>query len=180
YLGGARNDFGKGIALDSAGNTYVVGQTSSPDFPTASALTATRPGLLDGFVAKIAETTSISYSVAARGGFSSSSQGGSTQTSSGYVRIQGNTATTPSGLAIFGFRQNNVLVSEAAVPASSLISSGRIYADVSSTVNTGIAIANPNAAPVTVTFYFTDAAGTNSAQAVTTIGANGQIARFLN
>jgi hypothetical protein len=181
YLGGASNDFGRGVALDSSGNTYVVGQTGSPDFPTASGLTATQPGLLDAFVAKIAETTSISYSVAARGGFSSSSQGGSTNVSSGYVRIQpGTGSSTPSGLAIFGLRQNGVLVSEAAVPASSLITSGRIYAEIGGPVDTGIAIANPNAVPVTVSFYFTDGSGMNFGQASTVIGANGQIAKFLN
>jgi hypothetical protein len=184
YLGGGSNDFGKGVALDSTGNTYVVGQTGSPDFPTASALTATQPGLLDAFVAKIAETTSISYSVAARGGFSSSSQGGSTNVSSGYVRIQPNTgSSTPSGLAIFGFRQNNVLVSEAAVPASPLITSGRIYAETGGLVKTGIAIANPNSVPVTVTFYFSenvDGRTGTFGQGSTTIAANGQIAGFLD
>ncbi len=34
YLGGNNADFGKGIAVDSAGNAYVTGQTSSTDFPT--------------------------------------------------------------------------------------------------------------------------------------------------
>lgn len=34
YLGGGRADQGNGVALDSAGNIYVVGTTSSVDFPT--------------------------------------------------------------------------------------------------------------------------------------------------
>ena len=34
YLGGSRNDGANGIAIDSAGNAYITGLTSSPDFPT--------------------------------------------------------------------------------------------------------------------------------------------------
>ncbi len=33
YLGGACDDAGMGIALDPAGNTWIVGSTYSPDFP---------------------------------------------------------------------------------------------------------------------------------------------------
>jgi hypothetical protein len=36
YLGGENNDFGAGIAVDGAGDAFVVGTTSSPDFPFTS------------------------------------------------------------------------------------------------------------------------------------------------
>src|SRR5439155_3812684 len=99
----------------------------------------------------------------------------------GYARIipdSGN--TTPAGIAIFGVTQNGVLVSEAAVPASPLIQTGRIYAEVNGPVNTGLAITNPNSQPVTLSFYFTDASGINLNSGSTVISANGQIAAFLN
>jgi hypothetical protein len=34
YLGGSNDDFGGGVAVDSAGNAYVAGDTFSTDFPT--------------------------------------------------------------------------------------------------------------------------------------------------
>ena len=54
YLGGTDDDEGFGIALDSAGNAYLTGVTSSTDFPvTAGAFqTIYGGGLKDGFVAK--------------------------------------------------------------------------------------------------------------------------------
>jgi hypothetical protein len=169
------------VAIDSNGNVYVSGQTGSIDFPTASAFVASRPGLLNGFIAKIADSSSISFAVAARGGMSTTSQGGSTNVSAGFVAIQTNAGgATPSGIAIFGFRPNNVLVTEAAVPSSPLISSGRIYAEVSSSVNTGVAMANPNGQPATINFHFTDGTGADFGQGSTVIAPNGQIATFLN
>jgi hypothetical protein len=41
YLGGSGVDTARGIAVDSAGNAYVVGSTSSTDFPTAAPFQAT-------------------------------------------------------------------------------------------------------------------------------------------
>ena len=90
--------------------------------------------------------------------------------------------TTPSGVAIFGYRPAGVLVTEAGVPDSPLITSGRIYGEVSATgiVNTGLAIANPNNQTAAVTFTLTDTAGAIVKSDSTTIGPNSQVAGFLN
>ena len=58
YLGGEGKDFGFGIAADGSGNAYVVGETTSTDFPLASALQAAWFGAGannwgDAFISKI-------------------------------------------------------------------------------------------------------------------------------
>jgi hypothetical protein len=53
YLGGSAQDQGRGIAVDSAGNAYITGQTISSDFPTKNPLQPGYHGNYDAFVAKI-------------------------------------------------------------------------------------------------------------------------------
>ncbi len=55
YLGGSNYDFSKEIAVDSVGAAYVVGQTSSDDFPTQNAFQARFGGGFfgDAFIAKL-------------------------------------------------------------------------------------------------------------------------------
>jgi len=52
YLGGSETDTGNAIAVDSLGNSYVVGNTASSDFPTENALQPIRVGD-SGFVTKL-------------------------------------------------------------------------------------------------------------------------------
>jgi hypothetical protein len=53
YLGGKKNDYGYGIAVDPAGNAYIVGQTASTDFPATNAFQTFRNGASDTFLTKI-------------------------------------------------------------------------------------------------------------------------------
>jgi hypothetical protein len=53
YLGGSGDDFARGIAVDSAGNAYLDGRTTSTNFPTMNPLQATNGGSADAFVAKL-------------------------------------------------------------------------------------------------------------------------------
>jgi hypothetical protein len=76
YLGGSGNDFGVGIAVDSAGSAYVTGGTSSSDFPTTTAAfdmtcgtNGTCDGIGDAFVTKLnAVGNALVYSTYLGGG----------------------------------------------------------------------------------------------------------------
>jgi hypothetical protein len=114
------------------------------------------------------------------GGASLTTAGNASSVTVGYGRIQPSVGSySPSGLAIFGLRQNGVLVGETGVPATPLVVSGRIDARVSATVNTGIAIVNPNDQPVTISFFFTDESGNAFGSGTMTVGAKSQTAKFL-
>ncbi len=57
YLGGSGGDNGNGIAVDSSGNAYVTGLTSSTDFPTsAGAFQTALAGTGNAFVTKLNPT----------------------------------------------------------------------------------------------------------------------------
>lgn len=66
YLGGTRSDTSNAIAVDSAGNAFITGQTSSLDFPT---LGSARPpvfagGITDAFVTKLSsDGRLLTYSI---------------------------------------------------------------------------------------------------------------------
>src|SRR6266850_1186109 len=127
-------------------------------------------------------TDVVTYSNSDRGVTTFGTTGGTgTNMRVGYARLRSAAGTsTPSGVAIFAFKANDILVSEAAIPLVRPIMSGRTYARVDGAVNTGIAIANPNSEPVSISFYLTDGITGNSFEQSSFVLASGQqIASFL-
>ena len=121
------------------------------------------------------------FSIPNLGGWSITSSGTEAETQVGYGRIAADPgSTTPSGIAIIGYSPGGTLFAEAGVPASELVREGRIFAEVNGPVNTGLAIANPNDAPATINFYFTDADGARFAEDTYVLDAGRQISKFLN
>jgi hypothetical protein len=53
YLGGSGDEQGNAIAVDQAGNVYVTGPTTSPDFPATGGLQSANRGNTDAFVTKL-------------------------------------------------------------------------------------------------------------------------------
>ncbi len=59
YLGGSQDDRGLAVAVDSDGNAYVTGETSSPDFPTVNAFQPTfQAANFNAFITKVDPTGS--------------------------------------------------------------------------------------------------------------------------
>ena len=94
YLGGSGDDSAPGIAVDSSGNAYVAGGTTSTDFPVANALQATLHGLSDGYVTKInAAGNALVYSTYL-GGSGSDGSSGIAVDSAGNAHVAGATFST--------------------------------------------------------------------------------------
>jgi len=63
YLGGTNHDGGRGIALDSSQSVYVIGTTSSTDFPTRNPLQPGFGGGSDVFILKLSPAPDIEVTV---------------------------------------------------------------------------------------------------------------------
>jgi len=106
YLGGDSDDYGYGIAVDSSGNAYVTGLTSSSNFPvTPGAFQATIGGSFqsDAFVTKLnGDGTALSYSTY-MGGSNYDQANGIAIDSSGNAYVAGSTSSTnfPTTLGAF-------------------------------------------------------------------------------
>jgi uncharacterized repeat protein (TIGR01451 family) len=94
YLGGGLTDQGNGIALDSSGDAYVTGLTSSSDFPTANAFQASESGTSqDAFVTKVGPSGAL-LSSTYFGGSGSESGNAIAVDGSGNAYITGSTSST--------------------------------------------------------------------------------------
>ncbi|MBP6822718.1 MAG: SBBP repeat-containing protein, partial [Acidobacteria bacterium] len=94
FLGGGNTDEAAGIAIDTAGNAYVVGNTSSPDFNTKNPLQANNRGQQDAFVSKVTpEGTALVFSTYL-GGQRGDLGNGIALDQSNNVYITGSTAST--------------------------------------------------------------------------------------
>ena len=86
----------------------------------------------------------------------------------------------PAGFALIRYRPNGVLISETSVPVAPITRFGRIYVEIGSTVNTGVAIANPTAYAVDINFAFMDTSGTIIKSGTTRLLPLAKVTRFLN
>ena len=105
YLGGAAEDYGAGIAVDSNGSAYVTGFAQSHNFPTLNPYQATMLGDNDAFVTKFnADGSSLVYSTYLGG--QSASQGSSIVVDSfGNAYVTG--STTSNYFPIIDATQSN-------------------------------------------------------------------------
>ena len=137
----------------------------------------------------VAQVSSLPFSVPAGAGATFISGGTTAPTSVGFARIVANPGSTaPDAFGILEYRQGGILISEAAIPASvpkiNHFFGERFFVEVDGTVNTGVAIANPNSEPATISFGFQDPVtrlqGAPIGEGSFIIPPNSQIARFIN
>jgi hypothetical protein len=159
----------------------VAGNAANGDFTTSGDFIYTAAATVDAAAAPPPTGVSTKAFTIVNLGGTSSITDGSGGLSVGYARIQPNAgSTTPSGVAIFGASKGTTLFTEAGVPASPRLTSARIYAEVTGTVNTGVAIANPNDQPATINFHFTDSNGADFGASSFTIDPNKQFPAYLD
>ncbi len=98
YIGGSGNDAGNGIAVDSSGAAYLIGDTTSTNFPLVNPIKATLNGTQDVFALKINSSgTSIDYSTY-YGGSATDSGKSIAVDSEGNAYIAGDTASSDLSL----------------------------------------------------------------------------------
>ena len=94
YIGGAGDDYGLGIAVDTAGNAYLAGSTKSMDFPvTAGALQTANAGGVDAWTAKLSPAGAVVWSTYL-GGTGDDEASGVAVDPSGAVYLTGDTTST--------------------------------------------------------------------------------------
>jgi photosystem II stability/assembly factor-like uncharacterized protein len=150
----------------------------------ASLYAGTTGGGIFGSYSLSQETLSLS----ANGTASTSSMGPANEAIAGYASVTVKTGAAPYGAAVFSFRQNDVVISEAGIPASPPTVAARFFVDSRSNVSagggmmdiaTGFAAVNPNSKIATLQLKLSDSAGTTLAQGSIQLAAGGYIAKFL-
>ncbi len=104
YLGGASDDSGTAIAIDSSGNAFIGGTTLSANFPATTGAYATAfSGIQDGFVAKLNATGSSLIYATYLGGSSLDAVSGIAVDAAGNAYVSGATQSSdfPTTLGAF-------------------------------------------------------------------------------
>jgi chitodextrinase len=132
-------------------------------------------------------TSTLYYAIPPRGILRLVTGNSAETTRAGQIRVTPTGAGAPSAVVIFSFKRNGVTVTEAGVPSVPARRSFRMYSETSGhqgdagLIESGIAIANPTAASVTVTLALVDMNGSAPVQPTTfTMPGNSQMARFTS
>ncbi|RIK09063.1 MAG: hypothetical protein DCC49_07565 [Acidobacteria bacterium] len=94
YLGGTDIETGRGIAVDSSGAAYVVGDTASATFPTVSPIQGAKAGGTDGFISKVGPAGLVLVYSTFLGGTGFDEARGVAVDSSGAAYVAGYTGST--------------------------------------------------------------------------------------
>lgn len=116
---------------------------------------------------------------------------GASATSSGlgamavsYGQMNSSMATSPVAIANFGYTSGGAgagaLVTEAGVPAATILTAARLFVDYNTDTNSGFALVNPNSIAITIRADLKDAKGTAVASTSIPLGPRSHTAMFVN
>jgi hypothetical protein len=181
YLGGSADDRAYGIAVDSHGNAYVAGSTTSRNFPVVrGALQAQLSGYRNGFVAKLNSAgNGLVYSTYL-GGNASDSVNGIAVDSSGAAYVVGD--TTSFSFPASGFQRGirggqDAFVAKLSADGSQLVY-GTYLGGSGDDRGTAIALDATGTAYVTGSTFSTDFPVANPAQRNNSGGQDAFVARL--
>src|SRR5262249_18193409 len=127
------------------------------------------------------DVSTLSYTIPPRSSLVLRNSSTSDVIRSGSIHVLPGTDPAPSAFVVFSFRRNGVTVSEASVEAVQPAAAVRTWAVRTDSIQSGIAIANPSGAGITVNLELFNLSGTSTGISGTvTIPGSGQIATFLN
>jgi hypothetical protein len=184
YIGGFGAEGVMSLAIDSAGNAYVTGFTSSIEgFPFATnAFQGTTAGAQDAFIVKINADdikTSVPYTFPVNGGTQVSTAGQTSQPVFGYISLDVQSGLAPTGLAILDLRSTGVLLNEVSIPVPVPSLVGRVFLTSFASNSTALTIVNPNDEQVGIDVYFTgNGTGTNIFRSFN-LPAHSQVSGFV-
>jgi sugar lactone lactonase YvrE len=128
--------------------------------------------------------SSFLYAIPAGGVFRFQTDGLSTDAKAGWVKLTpGYLRPTPVGLGLFTYNPDGVLVSESGIPSAAPTTHARIFMDLSTNHNTGLAIANLDDSGSTVTlkaFQMDGVTAAGTIQGPLALAANGHDSKFVN
>lgn len=159
YLGGTGEEWGRGIAVDSAGAAYVTGNTASADFPLMNPIQPTFAGLIDAFITKVNPAGSAYVYSTYLGGAGADYGNGIAVDSSGNAYVAGHTNSTdfPLAAAIQGANAGVLDVFVLKInPAGSSTTYSTYLGGASSDLGLGIAVDSTGTAYIAGYTFFAD------------------------
>jgi YD repeat-containing protein len=155
--------------------------------------TASDTGFLSAYTNEIspADNTQLTLTVDGDSAVSDETRGSTGGTQAGYATVSVNLGNAPYGTAVFSFKQDNLVVSEAGVPASPPTKSARLFVDYRTGVtglgsagtlqiDTGVAVVNRGTGNANVTFTLRDLNGGIITSGNGTLAAAKHFAKFVN
>ena len=158
YLGGNGDDYGYGIAVDSARNAYVAGATTSTNFPTKNPFQGAGAGNVDAFVTKLSPAgTALVYSTYLGGGFPDYAYGIALDSSrNAYVTGYTKSTNFPTNHPFQPNHAFDAFVAKLSPTGSALVYSSYLGGSNSSEIGYGIAVDSTRNAYVTGYTHSTD------------------------